>query len=60
MLFQGTSRVKDEVELKFNSTYPVYLKIWLWATKNLNKFNDYQDFSYFKKWENEEYTQLLI
>ncbi|NFG61058.1 hypothetical protein [Clostridium sp. CMCC3677] len=59
MLFQGTPRVKDEVELKFNSTYPVYLKIWSWATKNLNKFNDYQDFSYFKKWENEEFTQIF-
>ncbi|WP_373898824.1 hypothetical protein ACER0A_004820 [Haloimpatiens sp. FM7315] len=57
MFLEEVPHLKTEVELKFNSIYPVYLKLWVWATNNSNKFNDV--FPYFKKWEGQEYGRIF-
>ena len=57
MPLEEVPRLETVVDLKFRSIYPVYLKLWSWATKNTNNFNDV--FTYFKKWEGQEYEMIF-
>lgn len=40
MFFEEVPNLKTVVNLKFSSIYSIYLKLWIWATKNFNNFND--------------------